>query len=238
MSFGRKILNFLGYMLIFMSFATASALITFAIAIRGGKVYVPKLTGLPVQQAEKEAAKYELVVKVVASREEEGIAPGTVISQDPYPGFEIKKGGEIQVVICKGGEEINVPNFTGKKLEEVRLEIQDLGLHLGVLTQIFSPASEPSTVISQIPPPGKKTIKDSYIDLLVSEPYEEAFVMPDFIGKEFSTVQIYLKDMGFKVATPDFIKYPGWEHGIIVKQLPFPGYKITRNQIISFKVTR
>ncbi len=238
MSIGRKILNFMGYTLIFFSFATASALITFAIAIRGGKVYVPKLTGLPVQQAEKEASRYGLVVKVIASREEEGITPGTVISQNPYPGFEIKKGGEIQVVICKGGGEIDIPDFTGKKLEEVRLEIQDMGLHLGVLTQIFSPTSEPSTVIAQVPPPGTKTTRDSYIDLLVSEPYEEAFVMPDFIGKEFSTVQIYLKDMGFKVATPEFIKYPGWEPGIIVKQLPFPGYKITRSQIISFKVTR
>jgi len=238
MSVGRKILNFLGYTLIFVSFATASALITFAIAIRGGKEYVPKLTGLQVQQAEKEAAKYDLVVKVIASREEEGIAPGTVISQNPYPGFEIKKGGEIQVVICKGGQEVEVPDFTGKKLEEVRLEIQDMGLHLGVLTQIFSPDSEPSTVISQVPPPREKITRDSYIDLLVSEPYEEAFVMPDFIGKEFSRVQIYLQDMGFKVATPEFIKYPGWEPGIIVKQLPFPGYKITRDQIISFKVTK
>ncbi|MCD6454115.1 MAG: PASTA domain-containing protein, partial [Candidatus Aminicenantes bacterium] len=117
-------------------------------------------------------------------------------------------------------------------------EIQELGLNLGVLTQVYSPEQKPSVVISQIPAPGETISKEGYIDLLISKPYEEAFVMPDFIGKDFSLVEISLKEMGFKVATPEFIYYPGWEAGIIVKQLPFPGYKITRNQVISFKVTK
>ncbi len=238
MSLGKKILNIGAYILLFLSFTIAATLITFTMEVKGRKIYVPKLTGIDVKKAENLVKQMGVCIKVIASREEEGIPGGIILSQNPYPGFEIKKGGEIQVVVSQGEEGVEIPDFRGKKLEAVRMEMQDLNLELGKVTQIFSPSHDPSVVLAQVPVPGKKVAKNSYVDLLVSEPSQESFVMPDFIGKEFDVVDLTLRELGFKVSPPELVSYPGWEAGIIIKQLPFPGYKINKNQIISFKVTK
>ncbi len=237
-SMGRKFISFLIYTGVFLISMFLFALITFAIAIRGGKIYVPKFTGMKIEQAQKVAEKSGIVLRVVARRQEEGIDPGIILSQEPYPGSEIKKGGEVRVAISEGGEKIRIPDFRGKKVEEVRLETEDLGIAIGNITRIYYPGLTSPSIIAQSPAPGQEVPKGGYVDLLVGLPLREAYVMPDFIGRNFELVQIKLTAAGFKVAPAEYVEYPGWEAGVIVQQLPFPGYKISRDQEISFKVTR
>ncbi len=235
---GKKITAFLLYSGVFLASAALSAVITFALTIRGGRVYVPKLTGLKLEEARLQARSLGLEVKVVARLQEEGMEPGIVLSQEPFPGMEIKRGGEIQVAVSEGTERVKLPDFRGKKVEEVRMELEDLGLEIGNITRIFYPGLEGPSVMAQFPRGGEEVPRGGYVDLLVGLPLEEAFVMPDFIGKSFELVQARLISLGFRVAPAKFVDYPGWEPGIIVQQLPFPGYKITKGQEITFKVTR
>ncbi len=235
---GKKITSFLLYAGVFLVSAALAAILTFSLAIRGGKVYVPKLTGMKLEDARRQAEGLGLEVKVVARRQEEGIEPGIILSQDPFPGMEIKRGGEIQVAVSHGTRKVSVPDFRGKKVEEVRMELEDLGLEIGSITRVFYPGLETPSIIAQFPKAGEEVSRGGYVDLLVGLPMEEAFVMPDFIGRSFELVQARLLSLGFRVAPPKFMEYPGWEPGIIIQQLPFPGYKITRGQEITFKVTK
>ncbi len=235
---GKKLISLVFYGGVFLVSAALSAVITFAVTIRSGTIYVPKFTGLKIEEAQKEAERIGIILRVVARRQEEDIEPGIVLSQEPYPGSEIKKGGEVRVAISEEGEKIRIPDFRGKKVEEVRLEAEDLGISIGNITRIYYPGISQPSVVAQFPSPEKEIPRGGYVDLLVGLPLKEAYVMPDFIGRNFEMVQIKLTSAGFKIAPPEFVQYPGWESGVIVQQLPFPGYKITRDQEISFRVTK
>ena len=235
---GKKILIYLAYFLLFSFLTGISAFVTLMLAVKGNLVETPKITGMKVDEAQKLLKSFNLKLQIMAFKYMEGLPEDMIISQDPQPTYKIKEGGIIKVVVNRGPEKVKLPDFKGKDINAVRLELADLGLEIGTLSQTYLPGGEPNQVLAQNPPPGEEVPKGSTVDFLVNIGYDEpAFIMPDFIGKKFEEVVPVLKQMGFQIAEPEYTYYPGWEAGIIINQLPFPGYKITRKQIVSFKVT-
>ncbi len=235
---GKKLLKFFGYFFLFSLLTGISAFITLMIAVKGTLIETPKFTGMSLEMAQKIAKEKNIKLQIVARRYLEEIPEGTIISQDPPPLYKIKEGGIVKIVVSGGAEKVKVPDFRGKDINAVRLELSDLGLSMGLISQVCFPGAEANQVLAQNPEPGTEVAKGSAVDFLVNlTPDEPVFIMPDFIGKKFEEVVPALKQMGFQIAEPEYTHYPGWEPGIIINQLPFPGYKISKKQIISFKVT-
>ena len=60
-------------------------------------VFVPGLKGLPIEVAREELKKEELDIGKIRERGSPGVAPSTVLEQDPGPGDKVKKGAEVDL---------------------------------------------------------------------------------------------------------------------------------------------
>lgn len=86
---------------------------------------VPDFSGLSRVQVEMKYPKLNIVFqeKYDDKAEEEA-----VIGQSPEPGTKIKKSDEITVQISLGGKQVEVDDYTGRNIDDVRMLIEKQGL--------------------------------------------------------------------------------------------------------------
>lgn len=68
--------------------------------------------------------------------------------------------------------------------------------------------------------------------------WEQKYLMPDLIGMHAREAIAWLEQMEFKVADVRYAYYPGIDSGIIIKQFPYPGYRIQKRNLISLEVSK
>jgi class 3 adenylate cyclase/tRNA A-37 threonylcarbamoyl transferase component Bud32 len=112
---------------------------------------VPSLEGENLAAARQEVGgDFDLV-----SSEEASTQPkGTILSQDPKPGAEVKQGEEISVTVSSGSEEAAVPDVVGRSKEEAEQTLQSQGFDVKVQTQESS-EDDVGKVVEQSPSGGK-----------------------------------------------------------------------------------
>jgi beta-lactam-binding protein with PASTA domain len=107
------------------------------------------------------------------------------------------------------------------------------------MTQIHTALHPAGRVLAQRPLPLEDAPRGAVVGLLVSQGEREAkFLMPDLITRRAAPVIELLKALDFKVSDIRYVSYPGWETGVIVNQVPPPGFRIQRRNLISLEVTK
>ncbi|MFQ5835422.1 MAG: PASTA domain-containing protein [bacterium] len=99
---------------------------------------------------------------------------GVIIAQDPPAQTNInpREGISILVSLGKRNSHFYMPNFVGKRVEEVKDLLEKVPLKIGKIKE--SPSSnEEGVILSQSPLPGSRIDSETPIDLLVSAFYRE-----------------------------------------------------------------
>ena len=90
-----------------------------------------------------------------------------MISTDPKAGTQLKKGDTVTVVVSKGKAPIQVPNVVGQNINDVRRQLQGLGLSVN---ERYKDSDQPAdTVIAQTPAPGSGAAPNATVTLDVSK---------------------------------------------------------------------
>ena len=130
------------------------------------QVAVPQLENDPQELAEKRLNELGFTV-TITEEFSDTIEKGLVLSQSVYPDKEADKGSEINIVISKGPDLVEVPALTGKTLEEVR-EILSLA-EFTIKSDIECSDTVPEgLIISQDAQPGDRLKRHSKITVMVS----------------------------------------------------------------------
>ncbi len=231
-----KGLKFLIFSISFIVIMGISAIITVIVLVKGEEVEVPDITGKPVDEAIDLLSQRGLFMKKI-TQFHPTVPEGKVISQDPRPKSMIKKNKKVKVYVSLGTQRTLTPNLIGKTLRAVGIEISEKGLNIGIISQAAL-GQEPGVIIAQEPPPDSEVDRGTPINLLVSTgSREEELVMPDLIGKKAEKVIPWLEIKGFRISPIKNLPYAGVERGIILKQMPLPGWKLRRSQFISLEVS-
>lgn len=210
--------------------------ISFVKALKMGITKVPDVRGKTIEEAEKilKNNNLEFILDVNLSGYSEKIKQGYILKQEPIEGFTIKSGNSVRLGLSLGASKVAIPDFTHKHYYEVELYLKSHNLKLGNISYIDS-IFEESIVLSQFPFPNSVAPAETPIDLLISRPNNvQAFLMPNFISKNYNFVLNELTIRGFKVEKPREIKIPHYETEIILSQSPLPGTKITKKTPIIF----
>ena len=95
------------------------------------EIKIPDVTKKSVEEAEKilENAGFK-VNEELQEQESEEIDKGFVIKTTPAVGRTIKKGSKITLIVSSGKDKIKIDDYTGKKYEEVKTELEKLGLEV------------------------------------------------------------------------------------------------------------
>ena len=115
-----------------------------------------------------------------------------------------------------GSDEITVPNFVGKTLEEATAEAEEKGLVIQEGDLVFSPDQEEGCIASQNPASGSKVTEGKVITVNISKGKKDG-VVPKIEGMDYDEAKEYLESFGFKMGPGVTVDSP-LPKGIIVSQ--------------------
>jgi len=234
-----KILTVAVVCLVALNLFFLSANVSSQIILRQELVTIPDWVGKPIQTAEAEADKKKLILSVADVRTSSDFARNQVIFQEPSAGSRIRPTKPIRVFLSAGSEIVVVPKLEGRSIEASVDILKEAGLVRGRMTQIHTSLFPAGRILAQQPAPLSEVPRTTAVGLLVSQgEREQKFLMPDLFYKKAAAVVERLKRMDFQVSNIRYVSYPGWEPGIVVNQVPPPGFRIQRRNLISLEVSK
>ena len=154
---------------------------------------MPKVVSLKEEEAQQALENLGLTVNVEYAQYE-GEQIGTVVSQEPASGKEIRPGDNIKIVVAAINREI--PNISGEKAEDAEKVLREAGFRV-IRQESYSNAVAQGRVISQTPEAGSKQLTGSTVTLMICQKSDK--------GKEcFSPAEQF--DFAF------WLNGSNWEH--------------------------
>ena len=154
---------------------------------------MPKVVSLKEEEAHQALEDLGLTVNVEYAQYE-GEPIGTVVSQEPASGKEIRPGDSVKIVVAAINREI--PNISGEKAEDAEKVLREAGFRV-IRQESYSNAVAQGRVISQTPEAGSKQLTGSTVTLMICQKSDK--------GKEcFSPAEQF--DFAF------WLNGSNWEH--------------------------
>ncbi|MET8925918.1 Stk1 family PASTA domain-containing Ser/Thr kinase [Streptomyces sp. NPDC003509] len=129
---------------------------------KGSPVDVPDVTGLSVDEATAALDEAGLKAEVLPERVNSAEAQGEIARQTPGSGAEAAEGDTVELTVSKGPRMLQVPDVTGKDVDEARSTLEDAGFEVKVDRPFLSFSD---TVGSQSVEGGEKAAEGSTITL-------------------------------------------------------------------------
>lgn len=199
-------------------------------------IEVPQLVGETQAVANEMCEKKNLVMKVVSQKQSDKPV-GTVLEQSIKAGEKVKKQTVIEVVICSGAEEVEVPNVSGNTQDEAWKILKDKGFTDYEVQMEYSDEYDNGEVIKTTPAAGETTTVDTKIVLVVSKGAEKAEV-PNLVGRTVSEAQKALSDKGLTDggSTEEYSNTVA--EGKIISQNVKAGKKVDSGTSVSYVVSK
>jgi beta-lactam-binding protein with PASTA domain len=169
-----------------LAFVGIIAIVIFFVAVRGAEqVMVPDVRGLELTEALMELQVKELYPKLQLRHSQSARDKGLILEQEPKPGTIVKAGRRIRLVVSQGVIVNSVENYTGRTIDEVRMDLQTLfaseqGAGSQPLLSLKEPlmyeysAEAPGIILQQNPPPRTEISGPTVLEFVVSQGPENA----------------------------------------------------------------
>jgi eukaryotic-like serine/threonine-protein kinase len=132
------------------------------------QVKVPNVSG--ETQAQAAAALAGVGLKAVAQKREVAEpAAGTVISQDPSAGSQLKVGGDVTIVVAQALKQVTLPSLLGESEGEALATLSSLGLGSKVVSRTVSDPSKEGLVVHQNPGARAKLSKGAVVTIAIGK---------------------------------------------------------------------
>ncbi|MFI5767250.1 Stk1 family PASTA domain-containing Ser/Thr kinase [Streptomyces sp. NPDC051658] len=129
---------------------------------KGAPVDVPDVTGLSVADATAALKDEGLKAKVLPDRVNSAEDAGDIARQSPGEGTEAAEGDTVELTVSDGPRMIDVPDVTGKDVDEATSELKDAGFEVKVDRPFLSFSD---TIASQSVDGGKQAPEGSTITI-------------------------------------------------------------------------
>lgn len=102
------------------------------IVSKGAPIDVPDVTGLSAEEATAELEAEGLKAEVLPGRVHSAEDEGAVAEQSPEEGAEAAEGETIELTVSKGPRMLDVPDVTGRDVDEARSTLEEAGFDVKV----------------------------------------------------------------------------------------------------------
>lgn len=170
-----------------------------AIISKGKERYaVPDLADLKASQAVSALKAKHLLIGNVSEEYSDDVAKGRIKEMSGVnAGDLVRRDTKINIVVSKGPEPVDVPNFTGQSSGTASAGLRNRGFLVRVVYAYSDDVNE-GRVISQSPSGGTRFRGDT-ISITVSNG-PETIEVPDVVGKTIDDAKDRLESAGFKVS--------------------------------------
>jgi eukaryotic-like serine/threonine-protein kinase len=193
---------------------------------------VPTLRGMDLDAAQQALQQQGLAFGDATNKYSEKVAEGVVLSSDPKPTTELKRGAAVDLVVSRGPKPIDVPDVTGKDADAATRQLRKLGLEVDRSQEENSETVPEGDVISQDPRTGR-LFKGDKVSLVVSKG-PVLVPVPKVEGMGTEAAKQALAAAGFQVQTEKTQYYVGLEY--VVNQSPGPGKKAPQGSTVTIYI--
>jgi serine/threonine-protein kinase len=217
-----------------------SALTTMRVVLTSQEVVVPSLLGQRMPDAGALAARHRLLLRLEGRRNDGSVPVDRIVAQEPSPGSTLKSQRSIRVWVSLGPRRLTVPAVEGESLRSGRLTLEQAQIPVGRVVDVYDPLVEEGTILQQHPLAGDTdSLAAEGASLLVSRgPQSADYLMPDLIGRAAAQVLDRLRSAGLKVTDVHYRSYPGVAPGVILRQVPPAGHRVSPQLPITLDVSR
>ncbi len=219
-------------------------------ALNENERYVPNVSGMSYEEAEKVLEEKNLTVVINGMNYSESIEKNKILSQNPADGAKAAAEETIYVIMSGGNQEVMMPDLAGMEYEEAKslVEAQNLLLKKDGVTEEYNDFVEKGRVVSQNIDPEERIAVQTEITLIVSlgSLSEETAVLtvPDLVGmtKEGALEKLaqLKEETGFTYSLGKVKKEHSTEveKGKIISQGLEPGKKVRTNEPITLVISK
>ena len=192
---------------------------------------VPNLSGKTVAEANSIIEKQNLKLGKEQEEYSDSIAEGYIIKTNPVTGSKIKRGNKINLIVSKGPNSFEMPNYVGEtraKAEEDLKNTYKVSSKMITVEEVETFDYAVGTVLEQTPAPGEQYSLSSKTKIVLKVAKETTSIeMPNYVGSTYdfarsNLIEIYgIKESNIKIRKtnhlPDGVSVSA---GQIVSQTP------------------
>lgn len=189
---------------------------------------VPRVVGLPLEQAKSLLESKGFSVEVDDSIYSDTLRPLHVMKQLPEPDETVKEGRTVFLTIARViPPEVELPNLRGQSFRNAEMILRSLDLRVG--DTLYRRDFARNAVLEQryagsVITPGTKVRKGSRIDLVLGNGVGEIEMpVPDLLGLSYAEAKSKLEELGLSVGVlmmaPDLTDTLS---GFVIRQEPTP----------------
>jgi len=234
----RRVLKFGLLTGAFFVIASLSAYFTLNFLVSSeSNTVVPDLSGKHVVTALELLSDLSLNTKIKGMTYSSEIPTHYVISQDPPPGFEIKPGRDVRIILSKGPESTVVPLLKGLPLNQVRIVLDENGLGAGNVSHGYQNTVSNGVILAQVPASGKTVHREQPVDLLVSlGKRPNGFIMPDLTGLSIDEAIQHLARAQLLLGDVNSVTIADRPFNKIIDQSPAIGHRVYANSNVNLTI--
>ncbi len=133
-------------------------------------VNVPQLSGVSVRQAKLNIESSNLILGDIAWTFSDSLPERVVVFSYPAAGTEVPAGSPVNLMVNRGSLKgiVYMPRLIGRPLDEARAILDDLGLRVGLVSEVTNENYVPETVLEQSVESATELEIGEEIDLIVS----------------------------------------------------------------------
>ena len=205
----------------------------------GSDVEIPDVQGMTVEQAQNTLEDDGLEVEKKTKEEaSDDVDEGKVIGTDPEIGESVKEGTKVTLIVSTGSEKIEIEDYTGEDVDDVKRELEDAGIR--VVTEERDVASgdgvKENTIIDQDVEPGTKLGDGDTITLTIPNIYK---TYPNFTDGTYTEddVKKFCDENGITLNVT-YIEDMTKSEGVVTYQNMGAGSRINSGDNLRIKVVK
>ena len=205
----------------------------------GSDVEIPDVQGMTVEQAQNALEDDGLEVEKKTKEEaSDDVDEGKVIGTDPEIGESVKEGTKVTLIVSTGSEKIEIADYTGEDVDDVKRELEDAGIR--VVTEERDVASgdgvKENTIIDQDVEPGTKLGDGDTITLIIPNIYK---TYPNFTDGTYTEddVKKFCDENGITLNVT-YIEDMTKSEGVVTYQNMGAGSRINSGDNLRIKVVK
>jgi len=165
----------------------------------GSEFPLPDIVGMTLAEAEPVLNQDDLLLEVTSEEYHPDKPTGTILSQFPVSGTQVKSGRTIKVVTSLGQKAVAVPDLRGFSIRQARLNLEAVGFTLGDIEWTTTDSLPEKVVVFSYPGSGTMIPYGSQVNLMVNRgPYQKTVFVPRLIGLSLDEAVAKLEEKGLK----------------------------------------
>lgn len=163
---------------------------------------------------------------------------GEVVEMAPSAGNMVKEGSTIELKVSQGNETVEVPDLTGKTLDEAKEILANLGLGLEKIGEEYSSDIASGKIIKQDVSEGTSAEKRTSIGVIVSKGENESkVIVPDVTNRSLEDAKSLLEAIGLKYSVV-YTSDNNLGNDVVKSQSVSSGSTVNKNSTIKLTVNK